>query len=198
VTSPEVYVPGGLPSLGDGLTAFTDGWLGNRRLSEHTREAYRRDVHSWLKWCEDRALDPMAATFIHVNAYAREMESTLDPRTGKELAPATVARKMSGLSSWYGFLVRINAVAANPVGGADRPQVGRDHSGTVGLAPAEVDALLVAAETDTGPARVRNHAVIAVLADLGLRVGEVTGLDLADLGYESGSPARVGSSAGAR
>jgi site-specific recombinase XerD len=128
----------------------------------------------------------MAATFIHVNTYARELESTVDDRTGKVLTPATVARKMSGLSSWYGFLLKIGAVTANPVGGADRPRVARDHSVTVGLSPTEVDALLAATEADRGPTHVRNSAVIAVLADLGLRVGEVVGLDVADLGYERG------------
>jgi integrase/recombinase XerD len=103
------------PRTGD-LDAFTDGWLRNRRLSEHTREAYRRDVGSWLTWCRERDLDPLAATFIHVNAFARDLESTSDPRTGRRLTAATVARKLSGLSSWYGFLVKISAVPANPVG----------------------------------------------------------------------------------
>jgi integrase len=77
-------------------------------------------------------------------------------------------------------------VAANPVGGADRPRVARDHSATVGLTAAEVDALLAAADADPGPARARNQAVIALLADLGLRVGEVVGLDVSDLGQERG------------
>jgi integrase/recombinase XerD len=56
----------------------------------------------------------------------------------------------------------------------------------VGLSGEEVDALLSAADTDTGAARARNQAVVAVLADLGLRVGEVIGLDIEDLGYERG------------
>src|SRR5687767_14571690 len=64
-----------VPRTGD-LDAFTDGWLRNRRLSDHTREAYRRDVGSWLDWCRQRGLDPLTATFVHVNAYARELEST--------------------------------------------------------------------------------------------------------------------------
>jgi integrase/recombinase XerD len=186
VISDVERVASGLPVPVGDLYAFTDGWLGNRRLSEHTRDAYRRDVAGFLDWCRSRDLDPLAATFIHVNTYARELESTLDLRTGRKLSAATVARKMSGLSSWYGFLVKIHALPANPVGGADRPHVGRDHSATVGLSPSEVDALLAAAEADTGPARIRNHAVIATLADLGLRVGEVVGLDVADLGYERG------------
>ena len=174
-----------MPGIGD-LAAFTDGWLRNRRLSDHTRDAYRRDVGAFLAWCRDRDLDPLVATFVHVNAFARDLESTLDLRTGRPLTPATVARKLSGLSSWYAFLVKINAVPANPVDGADRPRVARDHSATVGLSATEVDALLAAAEADRGPARERNQAVIAILADLGLRVGEVVGLDLADLGTERG------------
>jgi site-specific recombinase XerD len=185
VTAPVIRGPGGLAAPDD-FYAFTDGWLGNRRLSEHTREAYRRDVHGWLRWCASRQLDPITATFIHVNTYARELESTVDSRTGTMLSPATVARKMSGLSSWYAFLVKLGAVPANPVGGADRPRVDRDHSATIGLTPAEVDRLLVAAETDPSAARLRNHAIIALLADLGLRVGELVGLDTTDLGYERG------------
>jgi site-specific recombinase XerD len=171
---------------GDDLEEFTDGWLRNRRLSDHTRDAYRRDVGAWLGWCRNRDVDPLTATFIHVNAFARDLESTSDPRTGRKLTATTVARKLSGLSSWYEFLVKIDAVPANPVGGADRPRVGRDHSATVGLSSDEVDALLAATEADGSSVRARNQAVIALLADLGLRVGEVVGLDVSDLGYERG------------
>jgi integrase/recombinase XerD len=187
VVQPAIALPD--PSVvahRDELEAFTDGWLANRRLSAHTRDAYRRDVFSFLDWCRQRDLDPLTATFIHVNAYARELESTVESRTGRPYTPATVARKLSGLSSWYGFLVKVNAIGANPVGGADRPRVSRDHSATVGLSVEEVDALLTAAEADTVPARVRNLAVVSVLADLGLRVGEVVGLNVEDLGYERG------------
>src|SRR5688500_6817343 len=86
---------------------FTDAWLANRRLSAHTRAAYRRDVHQFLHWCAGRDLDPLRASFLHVNAYAPDLESTVDARTGKVLAPASVARKLSALSSWYAFLVRL-------------------------------------------------------------------------------------------
>jgi integrase/recombinase XerD len=166
-------------AVGGPAEQVTEAWLQNRRLSDHTRAAYRRDVTTWLGWCAGHDLDPLTANFLDVNTYARSLEA-------RKLSPATVARKLSGLSSWYDFLVKLRAVAANPVGGADRPQVSRDHSATVGLAPDEVDALLAAAEADSGPAAVRHRAVIALLADLGLRVGEVISLDVADLGWERG------------
>jgi integrase/recombinase XerD len=165
----------GLPALNGPAEQVTEVWLANRRLSEHTRAAYRRDVHGWLAWCREHDLDPLRATFLDVNAYARKLEAI-------PLAATTVARKMSGVSSWYDFLLKLRAVDANPVGGADRPHVDRDHSSTVGLSPQEVDALLDRA-AQAGP---RTHAALTLLADLGLRVGELVGLDLGDLGWERG------------
>ncbi|GAA2483905.1 tyrosine-type recombinase/integrase [Winogradskya humida] len=170
--------PGTVDTAGS-AEQVTEAWLANRRLSPHTRAAYRRDVGGWLAWCAARELDPLRASFLDVNAYARGLEAS-------ELAPASVARKLSGLSSWYDFLTKLRAVDHNPVAGADRPYVSRDHSGTIGLAPQEVDALLAAADADTGPSAARHRAVLTLLADLGLRVGEVCGLDVADLGYERG------------
>jgi len=175
-----------LPAEPSDFVDFTDGWLANRRLSAHTRAAYRRDVVQWLGWCQGQGLDPLRATFVHVNAYARVLESTVDARTGKAMAPASVARKLSALSSWYAFLQKLDTVAGNPVVGADRPRVSRDHSATIGLTSREVDAVLKAAAAETGPTAVRNRAIVALLADLGLRVGELVALDLADLGTEQG------------
>ncbi|MGX6606521.1 tyrosine-type recombinase/integrase [Micromonosporaceae bacterium Da 78-11] len=166
---------GGAVVAGGPAEQVTEAWLANRRLSEHTRSAYRRDVAAWLAWCAERDQDPLHASFLDVNAYARALEA-------RPLAAATVARKLSGLSSWYDFLVKLRAVEHNPVNGADRPYVSRDHSATVGLSPEEVDALLGAAER----AGTRHRAVLTLLADLGLRVGELVGLDLGDVGWERG------------
>ncbi|GAA4726452.1 tyrosine-type recombinase/integrase [Phytohabitans rumicis] len=174
-----------LPAVGDGVD-FTEAWLRNRRLSEHTRDAYRRDIAGYLAWCAGRGLDPLRATFLDVNAYGRDLESTVEPRGGRPLTVATVARKLSALSSWYAFLAKLRAVEANPVSAADRPKVARDHSATVGLTPAEVDTLLAAADADTGPLAARNRAALTFLADLGLRVGELVSLNLDDIGYERG------------
>jgi site-specific recombinase XerD len=178
--------PIALPVAAAGAQDFTEAWLRNRRLSEHTRAAYRRDVAGWLAWCAAHELEPLRASFLDVNAYGRALEATVDPRSGRPLTPATVARKLSALSSWYDFLTKLHAVGANPVAGADRPRVARDHSGTVGLTPQEVDALLAAADAASGPHAARNRAVVGLLADLGLRVGELVGLDLHDIGYERG------------
>ena len=158
----------------------TEAWLANRRLSAHTRDAYRRDVAAWLAWCAGRDLDPLRASFLDVNAYARGLE------VARSWRPATVARKLSGLSSWYDFLVKLRAVDANPVGGADRPQVSRDHSATVGLTPQEVDALLAAAAAESGPAAARHRAVWRCWPTWGCGSVSWSAWTSSDVGWERG------------
>ena len=120
--APVLARPPAPPALPSGPVEVTEAWLRNRRLSERTRDAYRRDVTGWLRWCAGRDLDPLRATVLHVNEYARALESSLGARSGRPLTPATVARRLSALSSWYDFLVKLGAVPANPVSGADRPR----------------------------------------------------------------------------
>lgn len=164
------------------LLSFTDQWLANRRLSPNTRAAYRRDVVQWLDWCTANSIQPLQAKFTHVNAWARHLEQ---PPAEGERAPssATVARKLSSVASWYNFLVKVEAVVANPVAQADRPRVDRDHSSTIGFTPATRDKLLAAATQDNslGPCS-------AVLADwmavMGTRVSETIGVNIEDLGWD--------------
>ena len=180
----------GVPATLQQLVGFTDAWLDNRRLSSNTRQAYRRDVVAWLSWCAEPVdgaagpvrLDPMAARFTHVNTYARTLESTVDPRTGRAYGPATVARKLAAVSSWYTFLVNLGALPRNPVDGADRPKVDRYHSVTVSPAEREAAAIVAAADRDPYPAALRTRALIRFLLGLGARVTDAGRTRLADLG----------------
>jgi site-specific recombinase XerD len=160
--------------------ALTAAWLGNRRLAANTRLAYHRDVTEWLTWCRVNELHPLTLKWTHVNTYARRLEEH------DGAAPTTVARKLSAVSSWYQFLVKLEAATTNPVAKADRPRVDRDHSATVGLTLPQVHALLAAAEerrpgSDT---RDRDRVILTLLADLGLRISEVTGANVEDLGHD--------------
>jgi integrase/recombinase XerD len=169
----------------DAVAAFTEEWLRNRRFAANTREAYRRDVGQWVAWCAEHGLDPLRAKFIDVNVWARELEEPAGPgRRG--LAPTSVVRKMSAVSSWYGFLVRLGALAANPAAVSDRPPVDRDFSPTVSFTRDEaVRMLQAAAEGDRylGPAA---PALAAWLVEMGTRATETTRIDVADLGHSQG------------
>jgi site-specific recombinase XerD len=159
------------------LRTATAGWLASRR-SPHTRRAYFRDLADYLGWCERTGLDPRAATRADVDAYAAAR--------CRGMAGASAARRLSTISSWYRYLVSTAVAGTNPVDAVDRPPVDRDASPTVGLTGAQAAAFMRTARAATGPTARRDAALLALLAELGLRVGEALSLDLADFRHNRG------------
>jgi integrase len=101
---------------------------------------------------------------------------------------ATIARRLTAVSSWYRYL-RINTAgdqhpiaARNPVADAARPRRNLDYSPTIGLAAAERDRLLDAADAD----RPTSGALIHLLYAHGLRVGSALTARVEDLGSDRG------------
>lgn len=167
----------------DALVAFTEQWLVNRRFAELTRQSYRFDVNQWLAWTAGRGLNPLLARWVDVNTWGRSLET---PESGRAMAPATVARKMSAVSSWYGFLVKLGVLDTNPAALADRPEVDRDFSATASFDHEDAAAMLRAAA-----ARDRWIGPVALplatwLVELGTRATETTNVQVEDLGWDSG------------
>lgn len=161
------------------LLEFTDHWLANEAFTDLTRAAYRTDLEQYLTWCDQEGHAPLAARFTHINAYARRLES-------QGRAPATVARKLSAVSSWYDFLLRLGAVSSNPVAATRRPKVDRDDTTTVGFSPAEAAAIVAAARADKPLGPLCATALAETMVALGARVSELCLARLEDLGYADG------------
>lgn len=176
--------PAGGLAHSDRLRTFTEDWLRNRRFSEHTRDAYRRDVNAWLDWCEDNDLDPLSARFTDVNQWGRELENP--PDGGKGLAAASVARRITGVSSWYRFLTKLGAIENNPAAVADRPMVDLHYSATVSFTHAEAVTMLEVAAAGGDAIGGVGPLLAAWLVDLGTRATETTLVDVADLGSDRG------------
>ena len=184
----EIADPAGQELAGfDPYLDFTEKWLANRRFSEHTRDAYRRDLGQFLQWCARHQLDPLQARFTDVNAWGRSLEEP-DEEAGraKPLAPTSVARKMSAVSSWYNFLVKLGALAANPAAAADRPMVDRDFSSTVAFTQGEATRMLMTAAAGD-PWMGRIAPLLATwLVELGTRATETSQVQIEDLGHDRG------------
>jgi site-specific recombinase XerD len=143
--------------------------------SAHTRAAYARDLRDWFDWCSEHDLDPLDAARGHIDAFARTLHEI------ENLSPATVARRLSTLSSFYRYCEGEEAVTRNPVARVRRPKVGTDTVST-GLDADELAALIHAAEADSP----RSHALVLLLGLNGLRVSEVLEADVDDLTVERG------------
>lgn len=200
-------LPGG-PADRYGVRHLTATWLAG--YAAHTRTAYARDLAHFLDWCQRCGLDPLAARPADLDGYRATLEHP--PAAATPPGPATVHRRLSALSSWYQYLAANGGGAAtNPVAATRRPRVDRDASATAGLATDEVRALLRSIDdlvreraphliTPQPPGRqlpagqptprqlaaLRDRALVRMLADLGLRVGELLALDVAALSYNRG------------
>jgi integrase/recombinase XerD len=135
---------------------------------------------SWLAWCDLIGVDPVTdVAEEYVAAWARQMDAA-------GLAPATRARRLSAVSSWYAWLVRHRYLAANPAEFVDRPYVDPDVSKTPGLTKEQAVALLTYADAATTPAAARNAALAYLIIFTGARIGSLTGADEGHIGIDRG------------
>jgi integrase/recombinase XerD len=145
-----------------------------------TRRAYFTDLKAWYAWCIERDLHPLQARRHDVALWARQLAEVPQP-SGKAQAPASIARRLSCLSSFYGYGVEVGVLDENPVTNVKRPRVANE-SMTVGLARDELERLLDAADADSP----RSAALITLLAYNGLRVDEALSRDVGHLGHQQG------------
>jgi integrase/recombinase XerD len=181
------------PELGPVVDRIKSGWL-LRCKSAHTKEAYERDIGRWFQFLAAVGIDVFDADSDHVTAYMRVSEQEIDHRSGQALSPATVARRVAVVSSFYKHARRMKAVTENPAIDVDRPEVDPDHSETAGMTEDEAQRLIAAAEllgeqattNRSRVAAVRNAAMVVVMLCTGGRISEVTGAGIEDLGYDRG------------
>jgi hypothetical protein len=123
----------GVPELDDDpFWRLASAFLVECRRAQ-TRRAYFTDLKAWYAWCVARELHPLQARRHDVALWARQLGEQPQPSSGKVQAPASIARRLSCLSSFYGYGVEVSVLEENPVANVKRPRVS-NGSMTVGLA----------------------------------------------------------------
>jgi site-specific recombinase XerD len=168
------------PPPADPLAEATAAWLAAKKPT--TREAYRRDLRSWAEYCDRRGQHPLLARKPDADLFGAWLQ---DP-AGPGLTPASAARRMAAVSSWYRYLVACDLHERNPFAAADRPRVDRDYSATAFLDEPSARRLIAAAETHRGITGLRDTAAVRLMLQLGIRVTEVCTLTRDSLGTAGG------------
>lgn len=146
-------------------------WLAvERGRSRATLEAYRRDLRRLLAWATERGRDPLALTPEDLERYANALRSAQ--------APASVARALTAIRGWYGFLLDERLLVEDPT--ARLAPARRGRSLPKPLSEEAVFAIIDGV-TAEGPLDLRDRALLETLYGTGARVSEVCGIDLADL-----------------
>jgi integrase/recombinase XerD len=153
-------------------------WLANIG-SRKTKRAYKVDVAEFMAFTGLSASPQLRnVARAHVIAWRKDME-----RRG--LAPASIRRKLSALSSLFDYLCERNTVAGNPVDGVKRPAANGNEGSTPALGDAQARKLLDAPSAKTLKG-VRDRAILASLLYHGLRREELCALRVKDMQTRQG------------
>ena len=161
------------------MDATSDAWLEHfrrhladeRRLSEHTVANYTRDLGRLAAWCTEHDIPTWPALDGDgVRAFAaREFRRGLSPRS--------IARALSAARALFRYLGREGVVSRNPVDGVQAPRAAKRLPGTL---DADTLSALLAIPPRDGFA-IRDRAMLELFYSSGLRLSELTGLDLSNL-----------------
>jgi integrase/recombinase XerC len=139
-----------------------------RRLSVHTARNYARDIAALL---ELAGASPLRRLQVHdVRRYIAQLHA-------KGLDGKSLARTLSAWRGFFRYLARDHGFQHNPCVGVRAPRAARKLPRT--LSPDEAGRLL---EGDAeGPLALRDKAMFELFYSSGLRLSELTGLDLGDV-----------------
>ena len=101
----------------------------------------------------------------------------------KEVNARSQARIISGLKSFFSYLIFEDYRKDNPMELIEAPRVGRKLPDTLSLE--DVDTLIAAIDLSK-PEGERNRAILETLYGCGLRVSEITSLKISDLFFDEG------------
>lgn len=164
-----------------GIQDFLNFLVVEKGFSGNTLEAYSNDLSQLRQYLEREqtqrlqgwsAVDkPSLLSFI------------LDLKE-RQYAPATLARKVAAVKSFFRFLTAEGRVDRDPTEEIDSPRV--DKSLPKYLTVQEVNILLEQPCKNTGPEGLRDQAMLELLYATGMRVSELVGLDVDDLDLAEG------------
>lgn len=146
-----------------------------RGLSDNSITNYTMDVSKLIQFLDSGALndDPIHITKETIQQFVYEIAKIVNPRSQ--------ARIISGLKSFFNYLVFEDYRADNPLDLIESPKIGRKLPDT--LSEKEINQLIEAIDLST-PEGERNRAILETLYGCGLRVSELTTLKLSDLFFE--------------
>ena len=147
------------------------------RASVHTRRAYLADLAQYAAFLAEEGAAIVPSSPALVRAFVA--------RAAGAAGAASLGRKLSTLRSFYGFLVREGLAPGNPARAVTSPR--RPKPLPQVLPEEEVAALVEAPPTREGASlALRDRAFLELLYASGLRVSELTGLDVGDIDLAQG------------
>jgi len=161
------------------IATFIQYLKAERNASPHTLEAYDRDLQQFADFIRKEFGESFRIeqiTHLHIRRYLASVH--------KELAKSSVGRKLAAIRSLFRFLLRRGILEKNPAELVSSPK--REKKLPFHLDIDEVTTLVEAPEAIT-PLSIRDRAILETLYSSGLRVSELTGLNIGGADLVAGS-----------
>jgi len=156
------------------ISEYADFLKIEKRQSLNTVAAYRHDVNRFATYLSSKRLEDVRASDVRAFLITLREEG---------LASSTVARCLSSIKSFYGYLFAENLIPENPTEIIDSPRPWRKLPNVMSME--EVDALIAAPDIKT-PAGLRDLAMLELLYATGLRVSELVSVKISAVDLKVG------------
>ena len=143
-----------------------------RNVSNHTMDAYKRDINQYLMYLGDLDIKNLSdVKSTHIRDYIRVLSDG-------GMAPASISRIISSIRTYYRFLSSENILAENPVLLINNPKLPKKLPDV--LSEKEI-SLIINAIQESSQFYQRDKAIIELLYSCGIRVTELCNLEMSNL-----------------
>lgn len=158
------------------LSLYRDYLRLEKNMTSNTVEAYTDDVGKLLLYLKDAGLQPESVKLENLEHFAAGLHDI-------GITPRSQARILSGVRSFYKFLLMDRRIDALPTELLPSPKIG-EHLPEV-LSVEEIDRIISGIDLSEKEGQ-RNHAIIEMLYSCGLRVSELCNLLISDIWRDEG------------
>ncbi|QGY46204.1 site-specific tyrosine recombinase XerD [Maribellus comscasis] len=149
-----------------------------KSLSQNSIAAYINDINKLVEFLEKnfKKIAPDKVKLSHLKSFVEWLNE-------RGVSPRTQARTISGIKSFYKYLLIEGKINSDPTALLESPKIGRKLPDI--LTMEEIDSLIEAIDLEKAEGQ-RNKAMLETLYSCGLRVSELVNLKLTNLFFDQG------------
>ena len=162
----------------EGKKGFENYLKLEKSLSQNSIAAYINDLSKLIAYLDKNhsKVNPLKVKLEHLKGFIAWLNE-------REISPRTQARTISGIKSFYKYLLIEGKISSDPTALVESPRIGRKLPDILSME--EIDNLIEAVDLSKSEGQ-RNKAMLETLYSCGLRVSELVGLKITNLFFEQG------------
>ncbi len=149
-----------------------------KSLSQNSVSAYINDINKLISFLDDefKKVPPDKVKLMHLKKF-------LEWLNNKGVSPRTQARTISGIKSFFKYLLIEEKIQNDPTSLLESPKVGRKLPDVLSIE--EIDLLIDSVDVSKSEGQ-RNRAMLETLYSCGVRVSELVNLKVSNLFFDEG------------